>query len=96
MLIIPHNVADRASSLALLSFIDIRRTIGIRIQRTLALTLFLGAGWGGLRSFDCAGAIWQMYVGFFYRFSCRVSVTFIAKRHTEGGGGASVRRSDVV
>lgn len=34
MLIIPHNVADHASSLALLSFIDIRRTIGIRIQMT--------------------------------------------------------------
>lgn len=34
MLIIPHNVADHASSLVLLSFIDIRRTIGIRIQMT--------------------------------------------------------------
>lgn len=42
MLIIPHNVADHASSLALLSFIDIRRTIGIRIQMTRAALVSRG------------------------------------------------------
>lgn len=50
MLIIPLNVADHASSLALLSFIDIRRTIGICIQMTRSalvsrgLQLTLGVG----------------------------------------------------
>lgn len=35
-----HNVADHASSLALLSFIDIRRTIGICIQMTCSALVF--------------------------------------------------------
>lgn len=35
-----YNVADHASSLALLSFIDIRRTIGISIQMTCSALVF--------------------------------------------------------
>lgn len=49
MLIIPHNVADHASSLALLSFIDIRRTIGIRIQMTRSALVSWGLQLRGLQ-----------------------------------------------
>lgn len=84
MLIIPHNVADHASSLALLSFIDIRRTIGIRIQMTRSalvswgLQPTLGVDRSPLHAPYLRVAMQLLYVGF-YGFPSLVSVAFIAK-----------------